>query len=98
MTDDLIARLRRHAIARSSYALQYADGRTVIHPVCEEAADALKAQARRIAELEHEFEITSRYASKLEDVLRLINLASLKPNGSKEECGVIAREAINGHI
>jgi hypothetical protein len=64
----------------------------------KDASDALEAQARRIAELERECGITSRYASKLEDVLRLINLASLKPNGSKEECGVIAREAINGHI
>lgn len=52
----------------------------------------------RIAVLEAECENTSRYANKLEDVLRRINLASLKPNGSKEECGVIAREAINGHI
>jgi hypothetical protein len=65
---------------------------------CHAAARALEAQAQRIAELERECGITSRYASKLEDVLRLINLASLKPNGSKEECGVIAREAINGHI
>lgn len=52
MTDDLIARLRHEAIARSGYAHEYADGRTVWHPVCNEAADALEAQARRIAELE----------------------------------------------
>ena len=84
MTDytDLIARLRGNDMPWS----------------VKDAADALEAQAKRIAELERECEITSRYASKLEDVLRLINLASLKPNGSKEECGVIAREAINGHI
>jgi hypothetical protein len=81
----LIARLREHA------ENMYVD-------FLNDAADALEAQARRIAELERECGITSRYASKLEDVLRLINLASLKPNGSKEECGVIAREAINGHI
>jgi hypothetical protein len=61
-------------------------------------ADETLALHARIAELEAECENTSRYANKLEDVLRLINLASLKPNGSKEECGVIAREAINGHI
>lgn len=52
MTDDLIARLRHEAIARSGYAHEYADGRTVWHPVCNEAADALEAKDRRIAKLE----------------------------------------------
>ena len=95
MTDytDLIARLRTENALYGDDINGYEPP-----PLQIAAADALEAQARRIAELERECEITSRYASKLEDVLRLINLASLKPNGSKEECGVIAREAINGHI
>ncbi len=60
---DLIARLRHEAIARSGYAHEYADGRTVWHPVCNEAADALEAKAKRIAELEDKLE-DEEYVSK----------------------------------
>jgi hypothetical protein len=59
---DLIARLRHEAIARSGYAHEYADGRTVWHPVCNEAADALEAQAKRIAELEEDIDRNDEWA------------------------------------
>jgi hypothetical protein len=75
MTDDLIARLRM-------YEPQYLN---------RESADALEAQARRIAELEEEHRIDVIYletaASQLEDyTARIAELtAALKPFS---DCGV----------
>jgi hypothetical protein len=59
MTDytDLIARLRAQAGSRMFKSHEMSDGSMVWHPLCDEAADALEAQARRIEELEVELKV-----------------------------------------